>query len=476
MIGMRWAIRGIGLLSTIILARLLSPDDFGVVAMAMVAVALLQSFSQSGVDLALLRAETPVREHYDAAWTMEVIQGALLATALFFAAPFVSVQFSDTRVDDAIRALALAAFVGGFQNIGVVNFRRELNFRREFEFGVYKKIATFGVTLTAAVVLRNFWALVVGQVAGRVVEVLLSYRMSAFRPRFSLARAGEIWGFSRWLVLSRVTMLLNRQFDRWVVGAVGGTAAMGNYFIAQDFASSPSDEIVVPMSRAAFPVYSRLRSDPAALADSLHHMLSSVTAIAFATGLGVAAVAGDFVHVVLGEKWLGAIPLMPWLGLFAALYGVVRTLDMFLLATGGERASSLLALAFALFLLPVLWYVGRHGTVVDVAAAKAVSAIMLVFALSYVVTRLSSVTLFLVWTAVWPPMLASLAMFVAVKILQTQVPIAGHVVGLFRDASAGAFVYAAASALTWLVRGRPAGVEQAVFDGIKRRFYRPRAL
>jgi O-antigen/teichoic acid export membrane protein len=176
---------------------------------------------------------------------------------------------------------------------------------------------------------------------------------------------------------------------------------------------------------------------------------------------------------VLGEKWLGAIPLMPWLGLFAALYGVVRTLDMFLLATGGERASSLLALAFALFLLPVLWYVGRHGSVVDVAAAKAVSAILLVFALSYVVTRLSTATLSLIWTAVWPPMLASLTMFAAVKLLQAELPIDGHVVGLFRDAAVGAVVYAATSALTWLARGRPAGVEQAVVDGVKRRFYKP---
>ncbi len=127
---------------------------------------------------------------------------------------------------------------------------------------MYKKLATFLVTVTAAFVLRNYWALVVGQVAGKCVEVALSYRMSAFRPRLSLARVGEIWGFSRWLILSRFTMLLNRQFDRWVVGSIGGAAVMGNYFIAQDFASSPSDEVVAPMSRAAFPVYSRLRDRP----------------------------------------------------------------------------------------------------------------------------------------------------------------------------------------------------------------------
>src|SRR5688572_31318361 len=89
MIAMRWVIRGIGFLSTILLARLLAPDDFGVVAMAMVAVAMLEVFTQSGSDLALLRNAEPTREHYDAAWTLEILQAITLAIVLYATAPFV---------------------------------------------------------------------------------------------------------------------------------------------------------------------------------------------------------------------------------------------------------------------------------------------------------------------------------------------------------------------------------------------------
>jgi lipopolysaccharide exporter len=291
------------------------------------------------------------------------------------------------------------------------------------------------------------------------------------RPRLSLARVGEIWGFSRWLILSRFTMLLNRQFDRWVVGSIGGAAVMGNYFIAQDLSSSPSDEIVAPMSRAAFPVYSRLRSEPAALADDLRRMLSSVTAVTFATGLGVAAVANDFVHVVLGDKWVGAIPLMPWLGLFAAVYGIVRTLDMFLIATGGERTSSLLALGFALVLIPVLWYAGQQGSVVGIAATKAAMAFGLVLVLGYVVTRLTAVTPSLLWAAVWPPTLAAMAMFGGVKVLQAGMTMQGHLAGLIRDATVGALLYASVSSLIWFMRGRPPGIEQDLLTAVKRKIF-----
>lgn len=472
MIGMRWAIRGVGLLSTVILARLLTPDDFGVIAMAMVAVAILQVFTQSGVDLALLRAETPQREHYDAAWTLEIIQGAALAAVLFLSAPLVAGQFEDPRVTQVIRILSLSALIGGFQNIGVVNFRRNLDFRREFQFGVYKKLSSFTVTVVAALVLRSYWALVIGVVAGRVVEILLSYVMCSYRPRLSLARVGEIWGFSKWLVLTRFSMLINRQFDRWVVGSVSGASAMGNYFIAQDFASSPSDEIVAPMSRAAFPVYSRLRDDPAALADAFRRMLGSVVAITFATGLGMAAVAEDFVHVVLGARWVGAIPIIPWLGLFAAVYGIVRALDNFLIATGRERISSLMGLGYALVTIPVMWLAGQNTGAEGIAATKAATAVALVGILVTVGTRAPPLTLRLVVSATWPPALAAAAMFAAVRTLQWLLPIESHALGLMRDVMAGAFVYSGSAVLIWVANGRPAGIEQDLINEARRRLRR----
>jgi len=472
MIAMRWAIRSVGLLSTVILARLLAPDDFGVVAMAMVAVAILQSFTQSGVDLALLRAETPQREHYDAAWTLEIIQATVLAAALFLTAPLVAGQFEDPRVTAVIRAMSLAALIAGFQNIGVVNFRRELNFRREFQFNVYKRLATFVVTVSAALLMRSYWAMVVGYVVGRVVEVSLSYVMSSYRPRLSLARVGEIWGFSKWLVLTRFSMVVNRQFDRWVVGSMGGAASMGNYFIANDFASSPSDEVIAPMSRAAFPVYSRMRQQPDELADAFRRMLGSVVAITFATGLGIAAVAEDFVHVVLGAKWAGAIPVMPWLGLFAAVYGIVRALDTFLLATGRERMSSLMGLAYALVTIPVIWMAGRQSGVEGIAAAKAATAVALVSILVVVGTRAPPLTLRLVVSAAWPPVVSAAAMFTVVKVLQATMPLESHVWGLLRDVIVGAIVYIGSGLVIWLARGRPAGIEQDLINEARRRLGR----
>jgi lipopolysaccharide exporter len=472
MIGMRWAIRGVGLVSTIILARLLAPDDFGVVAMAMVAVAILESFTQSGTDLALLRNAAATREHYDTAWTLEIIQGVLLAVSLFVTAPLVGGHFEDPRVTEVVRLLSLRALIGGFQNIGVVNFRRDLQFGLEFRFGVARKLATFLVTVGAALWLRSYWALVIGQIAGRVVEVAISFRMSDYRPRLSLARIREIWGFSQWLVLARFARLVNRQFDRWVVGSIAGTSAMGYYFVASDFAASPSDEIVLPMSRAAFPVYSRLQDEPAALRQAFHNVLASMTAISFVMGLGMAVVAEDFVRVVLGAKWLQAIPLMPWLGVYGALYGVAHTLDIFMLATGRERLTALMTAGNALATIPVLLLAGQVSGIIGIAAGKAALAFVFVLALAYATTRRPPLTLGTLWSALWPTLTAALTMAAAVKALQAALPVGKPVYGLLRDVGAGAMVYISTTAVLWWLRGQPDGIEREGLRRVRRLFAR----
>jgi O-antigen/teichoic acid export membrane protein len=468
MIGMRWAIRGVGLVSTVILARLLTPGDFGVVAMAMVAVAILESFTHSGTDLALLRNAAATREHYDTAWTLEIIQSVLLALALFVTAPLVGGHFEDPRVTEVVRLLSLRALIGGFQNIGIVNFRRDLQFGLEFRFGVARKLATFLVTVSAALVLRSYWALVIGQIVGRVVEVAISFRMSDYRPRLTLARIGEIWGFSQWLVLARLARLVNRQFDRWVVGSMAGASAMGHYYVASDFAASPSDEIVLPMSRAAFPVYSRLQDEPAALRQAFHNVLASMTAISFVMGLGMAVVAEDFVRVALGVKWLEAVPLMPWLGVFGALYGVAHTLDIFMLATGRERLTALMTTGNALLTIPMLLVAGRAHGIIGIAASKAALALVFVLALACAATRRPPVTLRTLWSALWPSLTAALTMAAAVKALQAAVPVASPVVGLLRDVGVGAIVYIAATAVLWWLRGRPDGIEREVLRRVRR--------
>ena len=158
-VGMRWIDRLIGLVSTLILARLLVPEDFGIVAMASVVVGLIDTLLDLGVGSALIQNRDAGREDFDTAWTMRVIQALGAALILWFAAPLAAEYFRDPRVVDVIRVMALAMLIGGFENIGIVAFQKNMEFGSDFRFFFFRRLAGFIVTISLAFWLHSYWAM-----------------------------------------------------------------------------------------------------------------------------------------------------------------------------------------------------------------------------------------------------------------------------------------------------------------------------
>ena len=465
---MRWATRALGLVSTIILARLLAPEDFGVVAMAMVVVGFLEVFTHTGVDLALIRDAQATREHYDTAWTLEILQAALLALALLVAAPYATEYFKDARVLEVMQILSLRAFVGGFENIGVVAFRRELNFNREFWFGVIKKMSTVAVTIAAAIVFRSYWALVLGLVGGRMLDVVISFVMHPYRPRLTLSRFSSIWGFSQWLLLARIANLANRKLDEFTVGGQAGTVAMGNYFVASDVATAPTEEVVLPMTRGIFPVYSRQLHDRQALEHSYFTVLRSTAYLCVALGLGISAVAPELVPLVLGEQWLMAVPLMQWLGVFGVFMGIALTLDPLLLATGRSRLNATFKWVQLAILVPALIYGGQRWGVEGVAAAKTLvmAAVLPVFL--FWTARAEGLRFTRMLGAIGPAAVAGIVMYALVIASAGALHDRSLWLRLAAEVAVGGIVYVAIVTLLWRLRGAPAGPERDVLERLGR--------
>ena len=179
--------RSLGLISMLVLARVLTPADFGLVAMATSLIALLELFSAFGLDTALIQHANAQRVHYDTAWTLNVLAGCTIALVMLALAWPASQFYREPRLTAVIAALSFGAAVQGCENVGVVAFRKEMRFDREFRFLLTKKILAFCTTVPLALWLHNYWALVAGTIMGRVGGVTLSYILHPFRPRLSLA-------------------------------------------------------------------------------------------------------------------------------------------------------------------------------------------------------------------------------------------------------------------------------------------------
>jgi len=136
-IAIRWSDRFIGFVSTLILARLLVPDDFGIVAMAYLLIGLIKVFSNFGVHVALIRNQKPTLAHYNTAWTLRLIQMGAAALVVLCVAPLAADYFGDPRLTAVLRMLSLGLVFVGFQNIGVINFQKEMRFDLELRFKIF---------------------------------------------------------------------------------------------------------------------------------------------------------------------------------------------------------------------------------------------------------------------------------------------------------------------------------------------------
>src|SRR5579883_1004638 len=249
LIFVRATIRLLGIVSVVILGRLLTPADYGLVALATAIIAALELMTAFSFDVALIQRQNLSREHYDTAWTITILFSIVVGIALMGLAIPAARFYEEPRLEAVMYVLAIGTVVEGLQNVGVVAFRKEMDFRKEFIFQVAKKVVAFGVTVPLAFWLRNYWALVAGITAGKIGGTLLSYFAHHYRPRLSTAVWGELFHFSRWLFINNFFGFLRAKTSDFVVGKIAGPAALGAFNLSVELSQMPTSEFVAPINR-----------------------------------------------------------------------------------------------------------------------------------------------------------------------------------------------------------------------------------
>lgn len=460
MVALRWAMRLTGLISTIILARLLTPQDFGVVAIAMIVVGMFEMLSATGQAAAIIRHTDPKSQHYDTAWSINVMIGFGIGAAIFFAAPLSKFYFHDERAVIVMQCLALRPIMSGLENIGTLDFRRDLQFNRLFGYNFYAKMFSFAVTITLAVVLRSYWALVAGILCGEFARTVLSYVMHPYRPRLSFSKMSEIWSFSIWTFIRYMGGYFESQVDVLAVGGATGASSLGRYTVARDIGTSPTGEIIGPILSVLFPVMARYQNDPAQLRRIYLRMLSWALIIGASTGLGMWLVAPDMVPLVLGQKWVSIAPLIGWLAVNAGIEalngGAYATLDVLGLPHVGARLQWVRVAVLTTAMFPVAYL--THDLLELAITRFVISAILMplvvVAAGHRVGVRPRDYA-----AALWRPFTAAVAMAVAVLSMNQVLAFTG-LGRLGLDIVLGGVVYVGTLMALWNMSGRPLSAER----------------
>ena len=469
----RFAIRAIGLVSIVILARLLVPEDFGLVALATLFYGLLEVMGQFSFDVVLIQNQSADRRHYDTAWTLSVLRNLVLAGVLVAGARYAAGFFEEPRLQAILYWLALAAFIEGFANIGVVDFRKELRFHKDFAFMVGAKLGMFAVAVPLAFLWRDYWALVAGIVAGAFAKVALGYLMHPYRPRVSLAKWREIMGFSKWLLLNNILGFIRQRSDTLIIGKIAGAQSLGLYTIAYEISNLATTELLAPIRRALLPGYAKLTADSELLKKGFVDTLAVILLIASPIAAGIGMTADPLVRVVLGKHWLEAIPLIEVLSVYGIISVFAANTFPVYIALARPRIITALFCVGILVVVPLLiWGTNRAGAYGAALAITGTSGLLMFVNLG-VAIRIVGTNWVEIFGAVWRTALAVVAMAVAVRGLQVYWPlpmtIFSNALLLAACIVVGGTAYTSVHLGLWRLAGSPKGAEWHVLDALSRR-------
>jgi O-antigen/teichoic acid export membrane protein len=362
----------------VILARLLSPNDFGLMGMALLTMTVIESLTQTGFDIALIQRKERTEEYLDSAWTVEILRGLALFGILQLLASPAAGFFGSPDAEMLIRVVGLSLVFRGFLNIGTVYFRKELEFGKQFAFEFSGRVGDFIVAVVAGFILKNAWVLVLAYISADLIRVVASYVIHPYRPRFRLEvrKARELFDFGKWILGSSALVFFLNRGDKALVGRLLGATMLGLYEMAYKISNLSASEFTLVISQVTIPAYSKLQERIGRLREGYLRVLQVTAFLAIPLAGLIVVLAPEITRILLGEKWLAAIPAMRALALGGALRSIVATTGPVYMGTGNPRTmakyQAVQLAILALLVFPLTRYWGIVGTALAVTLAAVI--------------------------------------------------------------------------------------------------------
>lgn len=308
----RFSLQGIQFVIGIILARLLSPSDFGLIGMLAIFLSISQIFIDCGFSNALIRLKNVSDEDYGTAFLVTFLISGVCFVVLFLLAPFVSRFYQIPELEPVMRVVSVSIIINALFTVHKVRLTREIDFKTQSKVSLIAALVSGALGIFLAFSGFGVWSLVWQNLANAFLNLLLfSIVLKWFpKPCFSKASFGELFSFGSKLLVSSLIHSVYSNMYNIVIGKFFTAANLGFYTRADHLASFPSSNVASILSRVTYPILSKLQDDAEKLLDVYKKYLQLSCFVVFPLMMGLCALAKPVILILLGEKWSGTVLLM----------------------------------------------------------------------------------------------------------------------------------------------------------------------
>jgi teichuronic acid exporter len=363
--------------TTIILARILVPDDFGLYGISLVIVNFLAMFLDAGLGKALIQRSDNIEKAKSVAFYNNLLLSVICYMVIYSLCPYAGSYFHRTEVTSILRITGLAFLIFPFLYIQRNILSRELKFKKLFYLSLTPGLVSGLLSICLAYIGMGVWALVYGYLLGLVLTTILSWRLVSWRPRweYDFKVAKEMMAFGGYATLEVILGWIISTVDNIFVGRFLGAPILGIYRTGYSLAILPSNLVTSPMSMTLYPAFCRMHSDREALKKYYLKSLDLLSLFSFPSGILLFFTAPYFVPLCLGDKWLDAIPIIQLISIMGSLSCLVAMNPEVYRAIGRPDIIAKFFMVRAAFSLPTYYYAAQHGIIYLCVSHIALSAL-----------------------------------------------------------------------------------------------------
>ena len=331
---LRGSTRAIAFLKIAVLARLLTPEIFGIFGIALLVLAFLEMLTETGINIFLIQENKKLSEYVNTAWIVSVVRGLIIGLILIAFAPLISNFFKSPGSLNILYIMSIVPILRGFINPSIVKYQKNLEFNKEFllKFTIFFFDAFVAIVLAA--ITGNASSLVYGLIAGVVLEIIISFAFVKPRPKLSVEvnKVKKIINRGKWITLAGMFDYLFRQGDDIVVGKLINTNSLGIYQMAYKITTLPIQETGEVFNKVTFPIYTKFIDDKKRLRKAFFKVGATISLFVIPFGLILIIFTEELVVILLGNNWLSVIPLIKPLAFFGIFKAIMASANPLFLA------------------------------------------------------------------------------------------------------------------------------------------------